>query len=407
MITRMTEQRRTLLRRDTTISTESEFALFDARGRPLGRRETEGTIERARNEFGSRMRWRQTEVVAEVAPNAIELKICFSTVAEIREDLAAAYRILGRIIAEMGIRIISTSQPTTSGAIGEGLTHFLSTDIFQKSAENLAATNSVQFHVGIESFDEGLAVYNAANRFASPILALTQCAVIDGRERGRAALVAEFFENLPSELANPWNMQSIGDYEKGMESARQRVEEIVQRMAPERIAELAVRYPTFVTTDGRVLQWTPDKIFQPARMRLDKEVPGMGLVGSVEFRPIDGQPTLQATIAAIELTLGLLAQPLTHHTDTLEKADRDIGSATRRIAEYGLSAISWNGLGSTERTHRQAINGIISLGLVPEQLSETSPLDGGNAEFRVIQNLSPEDIIGVNHRRFMRSVGVD
>ena len=32
MITRTTEQRRTLLRRDTVFSTESEFALFDARG---------------------------------------------------------------------------------------------------------------------------------------------------------------------------------------------------------------------------------------------------------------------------------------------------------------------------------------------------------------------------------------
>ena len=405
MITRTTEQRRTLLRRDTVFSTESEFALFDARGRPLGRKETGDVIERARNEFGSKMRWRQTEVVEEVAPNAIELKICFSTVAEIREDLAGAYRIMGRLIAQLGIQIIATSQPTTRGAIGEGLTHFLSTDIFQRSAMDLAATNSIQFHVGIGNFDEGAAIYNAANRFAAPVLALTQCAIIKGRERGRTSLMAEFFENLPPELANPWNMREAGDYAKGMEAARQRVEEIVRRMTPERISELAARYPTFVTADGRVLQWTADKIFQPARMRLDKAVPGMGLIGSVEFRPIDGQPTLQATIAAIELAIGLLAQPLVHHTDILEGAEMEIGEVTRRIAEYGVSAISWNGLGNERNAHRCAITGLTGIGLVPQYLSELQPLDGGSAEFRIIRpSMPPEDIVRINHIRFMQSI---
>ncbi|GEM_PF-5277781 len=417
---RQLRRREGILNARTPISIEREFAVFHRKehgnaGRPLGREETRQVISTLAEELGCRVR-RRTEVVEEVAPNSIEVKICLSTVAEIREDIERVYRVVGETIAKLGIIIIGISQPSTTDATTGELAQFMTMDIFKESARQLAATNSLQMHIGVETERDGIELYNIGNRIAPLLLALSQCAVIDSHDRGRARLVRGFFENLPPAFANPWTLTCMADFERMLEVARGQVGEVVNTMSLEYRTLLAQRYPAFISPDGHVLMVSPDKIFHLARLRPDKALPELGLWGSVEFRPIDGQATMQGDINLIERSLGLMSAAPEHYRRPLTRWDiGGIMATTMGIADYGLGAVCWNGLRNPEHVRDTTLRGLESIGLTPTpEMREIVPsehiwpseLRESDPQVEGIMRDRREITIRMAHQRFMESVGV-
>lgn len=392
-----------ILVRGTPISVEREFALFHRSDcTPLFRKETDALIQNLTFAL-SRSKIR-TEVVGEVAANSIEVKICFSNIARIISDLEEVYHIVAETLRASGVYIIGTSQPDSHAAAEGELTRFMTIDVFQAETRMFAPTNSIHMHFGVRDEEIGIALYNAGNRIAPLSLAFSQCSVIDGKPRGRAAFMYDLLSGFPPELAVPWVLQSFADFTNGLERARAAVEQVVRDMHRDYISILAERYPAFICPDGKVKTLSPDKIFHPARLRPDKSVPEMGLFGSVEFRTIDGQPTMGLDISQICMAIGLLAyyiehgiiQPLSHEEST------SVIPMFNSIASRGLGGVEWNGLFSANNAFLAAIEGLGHIGIEPDHIIHM-PLDCGAAQFAELRDKTPEQIIRLNHERFMAS----
>ncbi|VVC03807.1 Glutamate--cysteine ligase [Candidatus Bilamarchaeum dharawalense] len=396
------ELQQSVIQRNTRVSLERELALFKPDSRPLNRTESAEFMATLQTRLGSQVE-RKTEVVEEVAPNAVEIKICLSTVGELREDVRRVYAVLAEVANECGVYVLGCSQPTTDG-ITHDTTHFMTLDVFKATIGPLAATNSLHLHFGGATDEELVAIYNAGNRIAPIMLAASQCAVIDGRERGRANSVRDFFSSLPPALAAPWTISNREDFENGVRSAIKAVEMQIGAFSPEYLAVLASRYPDFIGADGRMKKLSPDKIFHPTRLRFDKVLPELGLVGSAEFRPIDAQPTLSRDLAILELAIGLLIHETAYNPAPLSREEiGQIMHSMANVADFGMGAIMWNGLSNEYVAKVRAMEALMGIGLTPQSL-HTFGIDGGASELAIMSSLSPADIIRINHARFMKSV---
>ncbi len=396
--------RKLSLTRTTPISTEREFALFDRRGcAPLSRERTAAVMGKIRSALeGLQIR---TEVVEEVAANAIEVKICFSTIGRLARDIAKVYNKVAQVIsAESNVLFIGISQPTSWDF--PDFTHVLSMDLFDHEVRLFGTINSLQAHIGVETEEAGASLYNAASRMTSILLALSQSSTVDGQVRGRAQFIFDIANGLPSELVLPWKVRNFADFSEGMERARIQVQHRANELSHAEIAVLHERYPSFVSPDGAILRWTPDKLFHVgARLRPDKVAPEFGLCGSVELRPIDGQSTMQADLAQLEFALGLLAHYISTGRDGVLTA-HDLGDLLPSIADVarrGLSGAHWNGVSDAHTALRAAIEGLGTIGIEPKHVLNM-PLDGGEAQFAEVHGMTPEQIIRLNHDRFMASV---
>ena len=394
---------RKILSGSTPLSMEREFAVYHKSGDPFGKPETDDLILRLRRVL-SRIP-QQTEVVEEVAANSIELKVCFSTIGGIRNAIKEVYRIFAEEIDKLGVYVIGISQPKSSDAISHGMSHFMTVDIFKQAAISLAAANSMHLHIGVETEADAVALYAAGNLITPLTLALSQCAIVDGQERGRAHLLRNFYTGLPNDLVLPWTVETISDFELGMERARIEVEKIVCRMSSDERAVLSQRYPTYISADGAVMKLTPDKVFHPLRMRPDKAVTEKHLFGSVEYRAIDGQATMHADLAHIEFVMGLLSYELGLRAGAplVAAESQEIIDKILSIADTGLSGIVWNGISNPADALGCAVLGLADIGIQPQYLFSL-PFDGGNSEFSLMRGLSREEVIQMNHIRFMSSV---
>jgi gamma-glutamyl:cysteine ligase YbdK (ATP-grasp superfamily) len=342
---------------------------------------------------------RRTEVVDEVAPNSLEVKICLTQVGSLFSDFRALYRRLAQVIEHQDVLIAGGSQPFSSG-LTEGATHFLTVDVFKAALTPLAATNSIHLHFGARDEAEAIALYSAGNRIAPILLAASQCSVIDSKERGRAHLLRDFIGSLPTELAVPWPITSIADYESRLAGVRANVAEVVAAFSPAYRRLLNERYPHFVDDQGGVIGWSPDKVFHFMRLRPDKVLPELGLVGSVEFRPLDGQPTLERDLAVLQLTLGLMAFEMQHNAMPLSQTEAvSLTESVRNVAGYGFGAIMWNGLADTAGARNQALVALGQLGLESDALARFV-MDGGQTEY--LPSLLGELLLR-NHERFLQS----
>ncbi|MDO8554297.1 MAG: hypothetical protein Q7S22_05795 [Candidatus Micrarchaeota archaeon] len=392
------------LARNTIISTEREFALFDRSGcAPLNRERTAAVIGRMKSVFeGLSIK---TEVVEEVAANAIEVKVCFSTIGRLARDIAKVYEKVAQVIAaESNVLIIGISQPTSWNF--PDFTHALSMDLFDHEVRLFGTINSLQAHIGVETEEAAVSLYNAASRMTSILLALSQSSTVDGQVRGRAQFIFDIANGLPSELVLPWKVRNFADFSEGMERARIQVQQRADELSHAEITVLHERYPSFVSPDGKILRWTPDKLFHVgARLRPDKVAPEFGLCGSVELRPIDGQSTMQADLAQLEFALGLLAHYVSIGRDGILTA-HDLGDLLPSIAAVGsrgLAGAHWNGVSDVNTALGAAIEGLGIIGIEPNHILEM-PLDGGEAQFAEVRGMTPEQIIRLNHDRFMASI---
>ena len=394
-----------ILSRITPISVEREFAFYHRSDCTPIRKAERGHLMAAFSEKLSGLSVK-TEVVEEVAANSIEVKVCFSTLERLRDDIIRVYRVIAAVIRDSPFYIIGTSQPRSSDAVSDEITHFFTTDVFNAEASFFAATNSLHLHIGAGNEESAVAIYNAGNRIASILLAMSQCTTIDGVERGRAHFVSNILGHFPRELVVPWQISTLKDFSLEVENARAAVERFIRTsVSADRLLILVSRYPEFISPDGRLLKLTPDKVFHATRLRPDKSVPELGLIGSVEFRPLDGQATMQMDIAHIEFSLGLIAHMIARdraHTISPSEAAM-LNREMRAIPANGFGAIQWDGLISPHGAYLDAYDGLETIGLDPEGILDI-PLDGGKAEIACLRDSSADSIIRRNHNRFMKSV---
>lgn len=282
------------------ISVEREFSVFHEDTSPLTKKEMTKLIALLNSKLDNKYR-----VVREVAGNSFELKISFSTVSELENDITHVYR----VIAKEGIRhhflILGISPPIISSEFNE----FFTTEAFPDVRELLAKANSIHLHLGGYSESELITLYNASNKISPMLLDISQSSIVEDMERGRAVILLKFFELIPEVLSIPWIIRSFDDYYSALEVARVMVEEYINVHSNGNMLRLCKHYPSFAKMDGntvRILRLTPDKVFHFGRLRPDMETKSKGLKGSVEIRSIDGQSNILGDIALIHLALGML-----------------------------------------------------------------------------------------------------
>lgn len=393
--------RKKILTATTPLSLEREFALFHGRDySPISRKETEsfGARLRARLELpGSSLRG-MNEVVGEVAGNSLEMKVCFSSPLRIRDDVKSAYRALAVEAAESGLIVIGASQPQKYD--GE-MNYFFTTKVFPDAAV-LAGANSIHLHFGAENDEEARRRYNTLNRAAPLMLAVSQSSVIEGRENGRAYLITRFMSVIPERMVTPWVLNSEGSFNEGMELARIQAEARLRMLPIEKQARIASDHPELVAMEdgsAKLLRLTPDKIFHLARLRPDKASEERGLVGSVEFRPIDGQVRMEHDLGMIELTLGLAAYNEARDGMVLNPSEINaLMNALGEIPHRGIMALG--GLQVIKSRLDIASAGLREMGLEAEYLDAVMDV----VTRRHDASASPAEIIHSHSSEFTASV---
>jgi len=288
--------------RKTPISIERELSLFHPDCTPLRRRETSRFLNSLRPKLQQESP--RFDAVAEVAGNSFEFQIGFSTPETIVRDMELVHRIVINESKKAGLLMIGISPPSAPLDFLE----FFTTRAFPEIKSLLAPTNSIHIHVGGTSEEELIRRYTLGNMFVPNILDISQSSVVNGIKRGRAYHIVQFMNTIPEILAQPWIIRSFAEYYEKLENAREAAQQRIITHANGSIGPLCAEFPKFAQLDaGRIklLQLTPDKVFHLARLRPDLVCEEMGLMGSVEFRAIDGQATLERDLAMIELVIGM------------------------------------------------------------------------------------------------------
>lgn len=385
----------------TPISIEREFSLFKPDSTPLSRAETQTFIRTLQGRL-SQVQGRRYEVVEEVAGNSFEVKICFSTPAEIRGDMLYTYRVVADEVRRQRLLILGISPPFAPTECNE----FFTTIAFPATRGLLAPTNSIHIHIGGYSQEELTRRYRIGNIIAPLLLDISQASVIDGEPRGRAVRINRFLNTVPRILGQPWSFADQDSYSVRLENSREVVEGVIRAQEEGAIHTILAKYPGFTRRNGHgfeLHQLTADKIFHLARIRFDKLDLERGLAGSVEIRALDGQHTIEEDLAMIQLVLGALAY--------FERMYSRVSLNDEEIEQI-LRSLEFINNGPLEREQRMelfanALNGTRRLSIGFGNLPRVASIIDTPPYMRYLrERRSPEAIVNSAARDFMSAPGI-
>lgn len=295
-------------------------------------------------DFRNEMIRNQSIVDFEVAENGGEIKGPFLEPALIEAYFRASHELVERIAKELNLEIRWTSQPQFELASFEKNNKFFTTLTFPELVPYYVLANSL--HIHLESTEENaIHLYKTMNAIA-PWFVLNSRKKSDIDSLDRLSFVKRSIEVM-GELYLPQDLNSLTDFEAYVKSVSQTVEERMKRLG--RYEEIKDKYPKFFSSGRLIL--SPDKIFNPARLRPDLRLPNGNL--SIEFRAIDGMQskfdsqmvslavflaTKKETISSIEEIRSFYMNPTEVHP-AYKKANefiRDTISTDRMGEDYAI-----------------------------------------------------------------------
>lgn len=299
------------------VSLEREFSLW-RQGRPLSRAEAgrfKDRVEARKDDMGISC------LDSEVAVNSLEAKFSLIEKKSCALHLRRLRRGVEQLAGEEGVKICWTNQPPHSAVV---YNEYFTTIVFPRTVNSMIHTNSLHMHLEVEP-ENAVHAYKEMNLLA-PSIIRESTARGGGYERN--SMIADLVMEL-GEMFLPQDIMSMDDYSRYMERMSVETERRMQREGT--LVKAIVQYP-HMFPDGR-LRLTPDKIFHPARLRPDLELPNGNI--SLEFRAIDGVGNVADEIRIAERVINAFDQIVEG-----KGSDTSIETARTYLANSNVHAFS-------------------------------------------------------------------